>query len=126
MSGERGPGADPPVIRVEGLSKRFDRQEVLLGIDLEIAPREILVVLGPSGCGKTTLLRILAGLEDADAGEILLDGSPARGIPPQDRRFGVVFQDQALFQNMTCEENVAFGLEVRGIPGGRVRERVDR
>ena len=126
MSGERGPGSDPPVIRVEGLSKRFDRQEVLLGIDLEIARREILVVLGPSGCGKTTLLRILAGLEEADAGEILLDGSPARGIPPQDRRFGVVFQDQALFQHMTCEENVAFGLEVRGIPGGRVRERVGR
>ena len=85
---------------------------------MEIASREILVVLGPSGCGKTTLLRILAGLEQPDAGEVYLEGRPAGRIPPQDRRFGVVFQDQALFEKMSCERNIAFGLEVRGVPAG--------
>ncbi|HET6617519.1 MAG TPA: ATP-binding cassette domain-containing protein, partial [Gemmatimonadota bacterium] len=63
---ESAAGAETPVIRVAGLSKSFAEQEVLRHVDLEIAPREILVVLGPSGCGKTTLLRILAGLEHAD------------------------------------------------------------
>ena len=95
-------------------------------MDFEIASREILVVLGPSGCGKTTLLRILAGLEEPDAGEVLLEGRPALRIPPQDRRFGVVFQDQALFEKMSAERNIAFGLEVRGVPAGRIRERVER
>jgi ABC-type Fe3+/spermidine/putrescine transport system ATPase subunit len=83
-------------------------------------------VLGPSGCGKTTLLRILAGLEQPDAGEIYLEGQSARRIPPQARRFGVVFQDQALFEKMSCEQNIAFGLEVRGVSAGRIRERVER
>ena len=123
---ESAAGAETPVIRVVGLSKSFAEQEVLRHVDLEIAPREILVVLGPSGCGKTTLLRILAGLEHADGGEVYLEGSPAREIPTQKRRFGVVFQDQALFQHMTCEGNIAFGLEVRGLPRGRVAERVER
>jgi ABC-type Fe3+/spermidine/putrescine transport system ATPase subunit len=99
---------------------------VLRSVDFEIAPREILVVLGPSGCGKTTLLRILAGLEQPDAGEIFLAGRAAGGVPPQDRRFGVVFQDQALFGKMSCERNIAFGLEVRGVAAGRIRERVER
>ena len=95
-------------------------------MDFEIASREILVVLGPSGCGKTTLLRILAGLELPDTGEVWLERRPAGGIPPQDRKFGVVFQDQALFERMSCERNIAFGLEVRGVPAGRIRERVER
>ncbi|HYO47116.1 MAG TPA: ABC transporter ATP-binding protein [Gemmatimonadota bacterium] len=114
------------VLRVQGLSKSFGDQEVLREVELEIAAREILVVLGPSGCGKTTLLRILAGLEQPDAGEILLEGRSASRVPPQDRRFGVVFQDQALFEKMTCERNIAFGLEVRGVSTGRLRERVER
>ncbi|HET9333064.1 MAG TPA: ABC transporter ATP-binding protein [Gemmatimonadota bacterium] len=92
----------------------------------EIAGREVLVVLGPSGCGKTTLLRILAGLDQPDAGEVYLEGRPAGRVPPQERKFGVVFQDQALFEKMSCEQNIAFGLEVRGVPTGRVRERVER
>lgn len=99
---------------------------MLEDVDFELGREEMLVVLGPSGSGKTTLLRILAGLETADAGEVVLWGRSAEGLPPQARDLGVVFQSPLLFRNMSVEKNVAFGLEVRRAPAGRVRERVDR
>src|SRR5262245_13918557 len=101
------------MIRVVNLAKRFDGQQILANISFEIAAGEILVVLGPSGSGKTTLLRIIAGLEEPEAGEIHLNGQEASFLPPQKRELGVVFQEHALFQQKTVEQNIAFGLETR-------------
>jgi ABC-type Fe3+/spermidine/putrescine transport system ATPase subunit len=98
---------------------------VLDALDLEIARGESLVVLGPPGSGKTTLLRIIAGLEAPDEGALFLHGERADTLPPQQRRLGVVFQEHALFQRMTVEQNIAFGLEVRGRGRDEIRETVD-
>lgn len=115
----------PPPIRVQDFRKRFGAQPVLEEVSLEVARGEMLVVLGPSGSGKTTLLRILAGLEHPDGGTLHLHGREATHLPPQRRNFGVVFQEQALFGRMTVEANIAFGLELRGVSGAPLRERVD-
>jgi ABC-type Fe3+/spermidine/putrescine transport system ATPase subunit len=104
-----------PAISVKGLSKKFGPQKTLSDVTLDIGEGEMLVVLGPSGSGKTTLLRIIAGLEAADAGEVYLHGGAATHLPPQQRELGVVFQEQALFQRMTAEQNIAFGLKVRKV-----------
>jgi ABC-type Fe3+/spermidine/putrescine transport system ATPase subunit len=112
-------------IRLRGLERHFARQPVLSGVSLDVARGELLVVLGPSGSGKTTLLRILAGLDQQDAGTVELDGRDASFLSPQERNFGVVFQEQALFQRMSVERNIAFGLEVRREPKQRIRTKVD-
>ncbi len=128
-TGAASPGptaALSPPIRVRDLAKRFGRQVVLAGVSFDLHEGELLVVLGPSGSGKTTLLRLLAGLETPEAGEIELLGQEATSLPPQRRGFGIVFQEQALFTRMTVEQNVAFGLELRGVAPGDVRRRVDR
>jgi ABC-type Fe3+/spermidine/putrescine transport system ATPase subunit len=115
-----------PPIRVRDVAKRFGDEPVLEGVSFDLEEGELLVVLGPSGSGKTTLLRILAGLEPADAGEVQLLGRDAAHLSPQRRGFGIVFQEQALFGRMTVEENVAFGLQARGLPPRHVRERVEQ
>jgi ABC-type Fe3+/spermidine/putrescine transport system ATPase subunit len=112
-------------ISVRELSKAFGPQVVLAGVSFDIGEGEMLVVLGPSGSGKTTLLRIIAGLEQCDAGEVYLKGRRSTHLPPQGRRLGVVFQEQALFQRMTVEQNIAFGLKLRRAPGPKVRQVVD-
>ena len=112
-------------IRVRGLSKRFGAHRGLDGVDLEVADGEMLVVLGPSGSGKTTLLRILAGLVHPDVGEVRLHGRDATRLPPQRRGYGVVFQEQALFQRMTVERNISFGLELNKLPAAQIRKVVD-
>jgi ABC-type Fe3+/spermidine/putrescine transport system ATPase subunit len=108
-------------ISVIGLSKRYGKQRVLEDVSLDVPSGEVLVVLGPSGSGKTTLLRIIAGLEPPNSGEIFLNGRPAVNLPPQARNLGVVFQEQALFQRMTVEENIAYGLKLRRTPEKGVR-----
>ena len=113
------------VIGVRNLSKRFGTQKTLQGVNLDVLEGEMLVVLGPSGSGKTTLLRIIAGLEPPDTGEILFKGNPANHLPPQQRQLGVVFQEQALFQKMTAEQNIGFGLKVRRVRREIVRRVVD-
>ena len=106
-------------ITLRGLSKSFAAQPVLQDISLQIAQGEFIAVLGPSGCGKTTLLRLLAGFETADAGEIHVGERcfAGRGIhlPPEDRQLGVVFQSYALWPHMTVAENVAYSLKVNGV-----------
>ena len=92
------------------IQKSFDDTAVLRSISLSVAAGEIVALLGPSGCGKTTLLRIIAGLETADSGEVLLDGEDVTAVPVHRRGFGMVFQDYALFPHLTVEQNVAFGL----------------
>src|SRR5262245_17646694 len=91
-------------ISVAHLSKSFGGQQIIDDVGFEIAAGEMLVVLGPSGSGKTTLLRIIAGLEQPDAGEIYLNGKLASLMPPQKRELGVVFQEHALFQRKTAEQ----------------------
>jgi thiamine transport system ATP-binding protein len=105
--------AEAPVLEVRGL--RVVSGTFTLGpIDLGLSPGEVLVVLGPNGAGKTTLLRSLAGLEPIAGGSIRLAGEEVGNLPPQRRRVGLVFQDLALFPQRTVEENVAYGLAVRG------------
>lgn len=102
-------------ISLNNISKSFGNQRVLSDINFDIDSGELLVVLGQSGSGKSTLLRIIAGLDSPDSGEILINGKSVLDVPAQKRRFGVVFQEHALFQRMTVEENVAFGLKIRNI-----------
>lgn len=114
----------PEAIQVVNLSKKFGEQQILAGVNFEIAAGEVLVVLGPSGSGKTTLLRIIAGLEDHDAGAVHLNRRNARSLSPQQRELGVVFQEHTLFGRKTVEQNIAFGLETRKLPAKEVRETV--
>ncbi len=101
-------------LRVAGLSKAYGDAEVLKEVDLQAAPGELLAVLGPSGSGKSTLLQILAGLLDADAGEVQLGGRPLVG-PAEHRPTGMVFQKPLLFPHLSVGDNVGFGLRMRGI-----------
>ncbi|MBA2283050.1 MAG: ABC transporter ATP-binding protein, partial [Acidimicrobiia bacterium] len=97
-----------------GIDKRFGAVEVLQSVDLDVDPGSVVALLGPSGCGKTTLLRIVAGLERPDAGEVRIGERLVCGagtwVPPEKRRVGMVFQDWALFPHMTVERNVGYGI----------------
>jgi sulfate transport system ATP-binding protein len=100
-------------IALRGVTKQFGAFAAVRGIDLEIPRGGLIALLGPSGCGKTTLLRIIAGLEMPDEGQVLFDGRDATLWPIRDRKVGFVFQNYALFRHMTVFENVAFGLRVK-------------
>ncbi len=113
-------------LRLEGVSKAFDGVRALVGVDLEAADGELLVVLGPSGCGKSTLLRAIAGLEEVDAGRVQIGGRDVTALRPGRRNVSMVFQGYALFPHLSAAENIAFGLEVRDVPKKQARERVER
>ncbi|HEU4621391.1 MAG TPA: sulfate ABC transporter ATP-binding protein [Burkholderiaceae bacterium] len=100
-------------IKIQGVSKQFGAFRALDNVDLDIEAGELVALLGPSGCGKTTLLRIIAGLERPDHGNILFSGEDATSLDVRDRQVGFVFQHYALFKHMTVFENVAFGLRVK-------------
>jgi putative spermidine/putrescine transport system ATP-binding protein len=102
-------------VRLEGLRRQYGSVVALDGFDLTIGPGELVVLLGPSGCGKTTTLRLLAGLEDADAGRVTVGGRDITRLPAPKRDMGMVFQAYSLFPHMTVRENVAFGLRLRRI-----------
>jgi ABC-type Fe3+/spermidine/putrescine transport system ATPase subunit len=114
----------PPFLVLDRIDKRFGALHVLDAVDLSVAEGEVLALLGPSGSGKTTLLRILAGFESPDAGRVVVAGSEVTGQPPARRRFGMVFQHYALFPHLTVGDNVAFGLEARGVAREVTAERV--
>ena len=101
----------------------------MAGIDLAVSPGEFVTLLGPSGCGKTTTLNMIAGFLEPSAGRIIMNGLPVEGLPPFRRNVGLVFQDYALFPNMTVAENVAFGLRMRQTDrtesGRRVAARIE-
>jgi sn-glycerol 3-phosphate transport system ATP-binding protein/multiple sugar transport system ATP-binding protein len=90
--------------------------EVLHGVSMDIRPGEFIVIVGPSGCGKSTLLRLIAGLERCDHGDIAIGGKRANDLAPQDRDIAMIFQNYALYPHMTVRQNIAFGLELRGMP----------
>jgi len=100
-------------IIVRNLQKRFGDFVALDNVSLDFPPGELVALLGPSGCGKTTLLRMIAGLESADSGEVLLQGQDVGALGARERQVGFVFQHYALFRHMTVFENVAFGLRVK-------------
>ncbi len=100
-------------ITLQHISKQFGAFQALVDINLEIPEGELVALLGPSGCGKTTLLRIIAGLENADQGEVYLQGDNVTAQPVKNRRIGFVFQHYALFRHMTVFDNIAFGLRVK-------------
>ena len=116
------------MIRLSGVAKSFGAVEAVHGLDLKLSRGKILALLGPSGCGKTTTLRLLAGFESPDAGEIeiagrvVARGAPRTSVPPEKRRVGMVFQDYALFAHMTVAQNVGYGL--KGILRGKKEARV--
>ncbi len=122
VSGERSGGGG--FLEIRHLDKRFGDAEVLKDLCLELAEGEILALLGLSGSGKTTALRLLAGFEHPDGGEILVKGEDVSGLDPARRGFGMVFQHYALFPHMSVFDNVAFGLEARGRKAG-LAARVD-
>jgi len=119
-----GDGTARPLLRIEGLTKRFGGFAAVDHLSLEIYPREFFALLGPSGCGKTTLLRLIAGFERANAGRILLDGVDLATVPPYRRPVNMMFQSYALFPHLSVEANVAFGLKQEGLPRAEIAGRV--
>jgi len=111
-----------PVLELRGVSKRFPGHAALDGVSLAIHQGEFFSLLGPSGCGKTTTLRVVAGFEQPDAGEIFLGGALINGLRPYQRNVSTVFQNYALFPHLTVYENVEFGLRRRSSTG--IREKV--
>jgi ABC-type Fe3+/spermidine/putrescine transport system ATPase subunit len=98
-------------LTLKGLTKRFGEVTAVEGLTLELLPGELLTLVGPSGCGKTTTLRLIAGFEAPDAGEIELDGRRITNLPPEERGIGIVFQNYALFPHMDAFQNIAYGLK---------------
>ena len=111
-------------VRFEGVHKRFGSDRALHGVDLEIHSGECLVLLGPSGCGKTTLLRLLAGLEQADEGRIWIGDRVVNDVEPAERNVAMVFQNYALYPHFTVFENIAFPLRARRVAGEEIDRRV--
>jgi putative spermidine/putrescine transport system ATP-binding protein len=113
-------------VRMEGLRRHYGPVVALDGLDLTMAPGELVALLGPSGCGKTTTLRLVAGLEDADAGRITVGGKDVIHLPASKRDMGMVFQAYSLFPHMTVRQNVAFGLRLRRVsPAERDRRALE-
>jgi putative spermidine/putrescine transport system ATP-binding protein len=113
-----------PYLHLESVHKRFGDFTAIQEVDVALEPGEFLSLLGPSGCGKTTALRIVAGFERPTSGRVVVDGHDVTGVPPNRRDMGMVFQAYSLFPNMNAEQNVEFGLRVRGKPSGERRQRV--
>jgi multiple sugar transport system ATP-binding protein len=112
-------------LAVTGIAKRFGTAAVLDGISLDVASGEFMVLLGPSGCGKSTLLNIIAGLEDAEAGRIVIGGEDVTTREPRDRNIAMVFQSYALYPSMSVRRNMGFGLRMRGVPRGEADRLVE-
>ncbi len=121
---EYGMSANPAFLSIHGLHKQFGSFTALDQVSLDIQAGELVCLLGPSGCGKTTLLRCIAGLQQADRGAIVMAGRDISALPPQQRDYGILFQSYALFPNLTVAQNIAYGLSPRRRLAEQVRQRV--
>ena len=118
-------GEPAPLVRFEGVTRRFGEVVAVDGVNLDIRAGEFFALLGPSGCGKTTLMRMLAGFEAPDAGRILLNGQDIAGLPPHRRPLSMMFQSYALFPHLDVARNVAFGLAQQGWSQAAIGPRVE-
>ena len=114
------------ILQLQQIRKSFANTEVLKGIDLEAGQGEFITLLGASGCGKTTTLRIIAGLELPDSGQVILEGHNITDWEPNKRDVNTVFQNYALFPHMNVADNVGYGLKIRKVPKAQIAERVER
>lgn len=114
------------LIELKNLTKNFEDQQVLRGINLDVYENEFLTLLGPSGCGKTTTLRIIAGFEEPSSGQVLFNGIEISKVPPYKREVNTVFQKYALFPHMNVFENIAFGLNIKKMDKNVIRQKVER
>ena len=112
------------IIELKGISKTFEDNLVLDNINLSIKENEFLTLLGPSGCGKTTTLRIIAGFEESDRGELLFNGTDISALPPYKRQVNTVFQKYALFPHMNIYDNIAFGLKIKKLSKSEIDKKV--
>jgi putative spermidine/putrescine transport system ATP-binding protein len=110
-------------LQLQGVTRKFKDTIALNNLDIDVAAGELVALLGPSGCGKTTALRIIAGLDRADAGQVWVNGTQIDKLPAHKRNMGMVFQSYSLFPNLNAEENVAFGLKMRGTSKSQRRDR---
>ncbi len=112
-------------VLLKNINKVYDGNVVAVkDVSLEIRDREFMVLVGPSGCGKSTLLRMIAGLEEISAGDLIIDGKRCNEVAPKDRDIAMVFQNYALYPHMTVAQNLAFGLKLRAISNQEIRARV--
>ena len=111
-------------VELRHITKTFGNFKASDDVCFDIEKGELAALLGPSGSGKTTILRMIAGLESPDAGDILIDGKRVNDVPASDRGIGFVFQNYALFRYMTVQDNIAFGLNVKKVPKDKVKKRV--
>jgi multiple sugar transport system ATP-binding protein len=109
---------------LKNLAKRFESVVAVNDLSIDIQDREFMVLVGPSGCGKTTALRMIAGLEEATSGQIVIGDRVVNDVSPKDRDIAMVFQNYALYPHMTVYQNMAFGLELRRVPKPQIQERV--
>ncbi len=113
------------LVRLQNISVRFDDDQILNDLCLDIKEKEFITLLGPSGCGKTTTLRILGGFVTPDSGDVIFDGKRINDVPPYQRQINTIFQKYALFPHLNVYENVAFGLRVQKKPEQEIRRTVD-
>ncbi|MFI0472739.1 ABC transporter ATP-binding protein [Halomonas sp. HMF6819] len=111
-------------LALNNIVKRFGDTEVIKGVNLNVEDREFVVFVGPSGCGKSTLMRMIAGLESATSGDILIDGERMNDVGPADRGLAMVFQSYALYPHMSVEDNMGFSMRLAGVPKAQRRARV--
>jgi spermidine/putrescine transport system ATP-binding protein len=116
--------ASDATVRLDHVVKRFNQLTAVNNLDLAVQKGEFFSMLGPSGCGKTTTLRIIAGFEQPDEGEVYLEGRPVANVPPYQRNVNTVFQSYALFEHLSTWDNVAFGLRRRKVAEPEIRKRV--
>lgn len=113
------------MVKLENVTKDFGEKKIIKGIDLEIYEGEFLTLLGPSGCGKTTILRTISGLEEVTTGKIYIDNEEVTNLPPQKRDVNTIFQNFALFNTMTVQKNIEFGLKMKKLSNEEIKKRTN-
>ena len=113
------------MVKLENVTKDFGEKKIIKGIDLEIYEGEFLTLLGPSGCGKTTILRTISGLEEVTTGKIYIDNEEVTNLPPQKRDVNTIFQNFALFNTMTVQKNIEFGLKMKKFSNEEIKKRTN-